>query len=198
MSIINLPPVAGTTPVSLAESMATAIVPDAGDLVGQAMRYALNCHEHTNHRYAGRAYATHLKMVYDYGRKYVHLLPVASRSSVLAACWTHDTIEDCRQSYNDVKAACGHEVAEITYALTTEKGRNRSERANSRYYEGIRATPFAAFVKVCDRLANVGFSTHHSTRMLSTYRGEQAAFRQELWAEDYRAMFEELENTLMS
>ena len=49
-------------------------------------------------------------------------------------------------------------AVEIVYALTNDKGRNRAERAGEKYYQGIRTTPYAPFVKLCDRLANITFS----------------------------------------
>ena len=49
-------------------------------------------------------------------------------------------------------------AAEIVYALTNEKGRTRAERAGVKYYEGIRAVPYAPMVKLADRMANVRFS----------------------------------------
>ena len=50
------------------------------------------------------------------------------------------------------------QVPEIVYALTNEKGRNRGERANDLYYQGIRQTKFASFIKMCDRLGNIQYT----------------------------------------
>ena len=49
-------------------------------------------------------------------------------------------------------------AAEIVYALTNDKGRTRQERAGEKYYAGIRETPYAPFMKLCDRLANMTYS----------------------------------------
>ena len=72
------------------------------------------------------------------------------------------------------------EVPEIVYALTNEKGRNRDERANERYYAGIRSVHFASFVKMCDRLANIRYTTlfYLTNRMLAVYRNEYPVFIQ--------------------
>ena len=51
---------------------------------------------------------------------------------------------------------------EIAYALTNEKGRTRAERANEKYYEGIRSTKYAPMVKYADRIANLRFSVMNS------------------------------------
>ena len=72
----------------------------------------------------------------------------------------HDSIEDARLTYNDViriaKRWMDDEQAliatEIVYALTNDKGRTRAERAGEKYYQGIRETAFAPFVKLSDRL----------------------------------------------
>ena len=76
-------------------------------------------------------------------------------------------------------------AAEIVYALTNEKGRTRAERAGVKYYEGIRATPYAPMVKLADRMANVRFSLRQTSdynhRMAGVYREEWPHFLASLW-----------------
>ena len=100
----------------------------------------------------------------------------------------HDSIEDARLSYNDVMRQARQLMTEeqalmgveIVYALTNDKGRTRAERAGEKYYKGIRETPYAPFVKLCDRLANVTYSCeadgHRGTRMKDVYKGEMHHF----------------------
>lgn len=165
----------------------------SSELVSKAREYATLKHFETNHKYDGQPYDVHLQMVYDFACKYVHLLPDNKTiSDVLAACWVHDVIEDCRQTYNDVKNVLGETVADIAYALTNEKGKNRKERANDKYYQGIRNTPFATYVKICDRLANVTYSKQHKGNMLNGYRKENDDFKKQLWSLAYQEMFDEL------
>jgi len=161
-----------------------------------AMRYATLCHERSNHLYDGKPYCHHLRMVARNAIKYVDLIPNADFNNVLGACWTHDVIEDCRQTYNDVLGATNETIAEITYALTNEKGKNRSQRANQAYYQGIINTPYAAFVKLCDRLANVQYSVETSSPMTEVYRREQRNFDSSLTTFGYEPMWRELENLL--
>jgi (p)ppGpp synthase/HD superfamily hydrolase len=142
----------------------------------KAFCYATECHASTNHLYDGRSYTYHLAIVEANANKFLHLIPEEDRHSVLATCWCHDVIEDTRQTYNDVKKATNEQVAEIVYALTNEKGRNRKERANDKYYRGIRQTPYATFVKLCDRIANVQHSISTKSRMLEMYQKEQQEF----------------------
>ena len=72
-------------------------------------------------------------------------------------------------------------ATEIVYALTNDKGRTREERAGEKYYQGIRVTPYAPFVKLCDRLANVTYSCsvdngRNGSRMREVYKGEMGKF----------------------
>jgi (p)ppGpp synthase/HD superfamily hydrolase len=89
-------------------------------------------------------------------------------------------IEDCRVSYNDVKQHLGEEAADIVYAVTNEKGKTRKERANTAYYQGIRETPGAIFVKLCDRIANVQYARMTTSRMFEMYKKENPHFTQML------------------
>jgi (p)ppGpp synthase/HD superfamily hydrolase len=98
------------------------------------------------------------------------------RTACLRAAWGHDLIEDTRNSYNDVMQVLGQEAADIIYAVSNEKGKNRKERANDKYYEGIRNTPGAVFVKLADRIANVQYSKMTQSRMFEMYKKENDHF----------------------
>ena len=167
------------------------------ELISNAKEYAILKHFETNHKYDGNPYDVHLQMVYDFACKYIHLLPNNRViSEVLAACWVHDVIEDCRETYNDVKNVLGERVADIAYALTNEKGKTRKERANDKYYEGIRNTPFADYIKICDRMANVKYSKDKGSRMIEVYRKENEEFKKQLWSLPVQEMFDELAGLL--
>lgn len=113
-------------------------------------------------------YSYHLSMVatatMQFGYEVVpdesYILPL------IFSAYFHDSIEDARQTYNDVMEiahkymtkAQASIAAEVVYALTNDKGRTRAERAGERYYAGIRKTPLAPFVKLCDRYANMNYS----------------------------------------
>lgn len=147
--------------------------------------YAINAHQSTNHLYDGNPYSVHLVMVVNYAQKYIHKIPELYRDDVINACWLHDTIEDTRNTYNDIKAISNEKVANIVYALTNEKGKNRKERANEKYYQGIVSEPYAKFVKLCDRLANAKYSVNTNSRMKDVYAKENDHFIGSLFAEDY-------------
>ena len=149
-------------------------------IIDKAQQYARQCHTQTNHTYNGKHYEFHLEMVFDFAVKYAHLVPENQRDNFLAAAWVHDVIEDCRETYANVLAATNKEVADLAYALTNEKGKTRSERANAKYYEGIKQVPYAVLLKVCDRLANLSYSIETSAKKTEMYVRENESFMQHL------------------
>ena len=166
------------------------------EIIKKAEKYARKVHKETNHKYDGGDYIVHLEMVVDVANGFKHLLPEEERDMVIASCWTHDVIEDCRETYNDVVNSTNKDVAEITYALTNEKGKNRKERANDKYYQGIRDTEFADFVKICDRIANILYSKIKKSRMFLKYKDEYPEFREKLYNPKYGDMFIHISNIL--
>ena len=148
-------------------------------------------HQSVNQLYGeGLPYSYHLDMVVSNVREFGHLV-CAGPDDVLPLVfggYFHDSIEDARQTYNDVmhiaRMLMTEEQAligtEIVYARTNDKGRTRAERAGEAYYRGIRQTPYAPFVKLCDRLANITFTCSSedssNARMKQVYKGEMPHF----------------------
>lgn len=163
-------------------------------------------HDNTNHMYDKYLpYSFHLRMVDRAAQQFEHLLDdtkdmqtgksreilegsrigfVSLRMACRKAAWGHDIIEDTRTSYNDAVNHLGKDAADIVYAVTNEKGKNRSERANDKYYEGIVATPGAVFVKLCDRIANVQYGKMTGSSMYDKYKKENANFVTKLEGDD--------------
>jgi (p)ppGpp synthase/HD superfamily hydrolase len=157
-------------------------------------QWCIDQHRNTNHFYdTYLPYEFHLRMVNQVAQDYRHLLDndkdyytgepivnpiiqVSLAKACMLATWGHDLIEDTRVSYNDVKEHLGQEAADIVYAVTNEKGKNRKERGGIKYYEGIRQTPGAVFVKLCDRIANVQYSKMTKSRMFEMYKKENESF----------------------
>lgn len=144
-------------------------------------------HRNTNHWYDKYLpYEFHLRMVVQVANDFMHLIPDSNdgqdsfRNHIILASWGHDLIEDTRVSYNDVKEQLGLTAADIVYAVTNDKGKNRKERAGDKYYEGIRNTPGAVFVKLCDRIANVQYSKMTKSRMFEMYKQENKHFTESL------------------
>lgn len=138
-------------------------------VIEEIRQSAWDLHNSVGQTYGDRLpYGHHLDMVVNELRRYAHLV-VSSEDDVLPLFfggYYHDSIEDARLTYNDLlriaKQWMSEEQArmatEIVYALTNDKGRTREERAGEHYYEGIRQTPYAPLVKLCDRMANVSHS----------------------------------------
>jgi (p)ppGpp synthase/HD superfamily hydrolase len=167
------------------------------DPISIAREYAYKCHHHTNHLYDGQPYSAHLEMVVAMAHKYINLIDQNKREDVISACYCHDTIEDTRQTYSDVVRNTNTFVADLVYAVTNEKGRTRKERADDRYYAGIRDMgKEAVFVKMCDRLANVSYSKSSGGKMLDLYRSENPDFEGRLYRDDLQPMFADLQELL--
>lgn len=143
-------------------------------------------HADVNQHYDEKPYFYHLDKV---GRIVVkYLQEIVERKEdilpVMFGAYFHDTIEDARLTYNDVMKIAKEYMdnkqallaTEIVYALTNEKGRNRHERANEKYYFGIRVIPYAPLVKAADRLANYNYAKETKSRMVSCYQKEMDYF----------------------
>lgn len=161
-----------------------------------AKKFAIKAHKSVHQKYSGKPYSYHLKMVRYYAFKYKHLIPENNLPLVLAGCWVHDCIEDARITYNDILKVLGKDIAEIAYALTNDKGSTRIERAGENYYKGINETTYAGFIKICDRLANIKHGYDNKSSMLEKYRKEHHNFKEKLYFEPYKPMFDELEQLL--
>lgn len=155
---------------------------------------AAQCHAAVNQTYGGYLpYEFHLRLTVSYAARFVAALGLteaAELETVFAAAAFHDTLEDARLSYNDLVRLLTElkereglalnvaEAVEAVYALTNDKGRTRAERAGEKYYAGIRATKYAPFLKMCDRLANLRYATLNfpPQRMAAVYREEMPHF----------------------
>ena len=166
----------------------------------EIIEYATRAHAKTNHFYdGGIPYTYHLRKTAQFAEHYILLIEHDIREQVIAACYCHDIIEDARQSYNDVfKETESDLVADIVYAVTNDKGKNRAERAGFKYYEGIRNQVGATFVKLCDRLANL----HHAVetdnyKMIKIYSTEMPSFLESVISIDSKEHYKIMTDHLM-
>ncbi len=157
------------------------------------IEWCIDQHRKTNHFYdTYLPYEFHLRMVVQVCKEFANIYP-NQWSDLELACWGHDLIEDARVSYNDCKQVLGVYVADIIYAVSNEKGKNRQERANDKYYEGIRNTEGATYVKMCDRIANIQYSKLTKSKMFEMYKKENKQFVQQLYSDGYIVMFDYLD-----
>lgn len=162
------------------------------DAFGQIAHDAAYLHRYQS--YDHYPYSYHLSKVAEIAKKYWSFYGDEPKlhEALWMAAWFHDTIEDVPSyTYNDVfqyarkffgenEPIYPRMVAEIVYACTTEKGKNRKERSNDKYYQGIRDTGYAPFIKACDRLANMTYASHVQSKMDKTYRKELPDFLQKI------------------
>lgn len=158
------------------------------DLYETIRSTAAELHKDVNQTYGDKPYVYHLDMVAEFAMHFGHLVCESETdiAKIIFGSYFHDVIEDTRNTYNDVLKIAKRfftyqedalHATEIVYALTNEKGRNRAERENDKYFEGLRAVKFAPFVKMCDRLANINYSKNEGeARMFKCYRKESQDF----------------------
>ena len=160
-------------------------------LISEMRKEAHQLHADVNQTYDKvHPYGYHLDMVAGAVQKYGFLVCAVEDDVVplFFGAYYHDAMEDARQTYNDIRRLACHFMSEdqaymateIVYALTNDKGRTRAERAGEKYYQGIRETPYAPFVKLADRLANITYSFSHASKgnvhMKEVYQSELPHF----------------------
>ena len=170
-----------------------------------------------NQKYDEFPYSHHLDSVETIGNIYMHLIPddlieqeyvhhhrnASLRDVVRYGLISHDSIEDARLTYNDIftvahkylknRKAAGM-VADIVYCVTDEKGKNRKERKNDKYYRELKANKLAIFVKLCDIAANTTFSKTSGSSMYKKYKSEFPSLKEKLYLEEYKELFNHIEN----
>jgi hypothetical protein len=108
------------------------------------------------------------------------ITPNTEYENILDACYGHDMIEDARITYNDILSMSNRKVADIIYACTEEKGKNRSERHNNKYFEELLKNKSAVFVKCCDIAANSLYSLTTNSSMYNKYSEEWPKFKTQI------------------
>lgn len=160
---------------------------DIKDKIQKARQYAMDAHSAVGQTFDGKPYIFHLDLasafsdIFSSTLNYVYSVAVKNRgydfypdfvTDVIAAVYLHDAIEDAHKTYNDIKQIFGQNIAELVFAVTNNKGRSRKDRANEEYYNGIKATFGATFIKHCDRLANMAYSNYSGSGMAEAYKKE--------------------------
>jgi (p)ppGpp synthase/HD superfamily hydrolase len=142
----------------------------------EAKSYFTNLHDvECNQKYnKNLPYSFHLEMVAKQADKYQHHIPSDNPyyNAVWAGIWGHDSIEDARLTYNDVKEKFGEIAADIVYLCTEFKGKTRAERKPTEFYLQLRENDLATFVKLCDIMANTKFSLLTNSSMFNKYKAE--------------------------
>jgi (p)ppGpp synthase/HD superfamily hydrolase len=121
-------------------------------------------------------YSFHLEMVNAQADLFNHIplfkYDEQTHLNIRIAIYGHDSIEDARLSYNDIKIEFNEDVAEMIYLCTENKGRNRADRKDITFYTELSKNKPAVFVKLCDLIANVKFSLLTNSSMFNKYESE--------------------------
>lgn len=155
-------------------------------------------HHNVRQRYDNKyPYYYHIKMVTSFITKFKSVLSEEDYKLAFKGGCGHDLIEDCRLTYNDVKTLYGVEVADIVYACTELKGRNRKERHGSPYVKGLQKLRLGAYVKMSDITANMTMGSMTGSRMLPMYQKDYPKTKENLYLEEFKNIFDYIEGHLL-
>lgn len=127
-------------------------------------------------------YSFHLKMVRAQFEVFKNLLSFEEQEIAAAGCAGHDLIEDARENFNSVLNKAldsgfsnpeAHKIANIVILCTEfSRGKSRAERKPDEFYIALQGDKLAAFVKLCDIIANSLFSCLSNSSMFEKYKKE--------------------------
>jgi (p)ppGpp synthase/HD superfamily hydrolase len=162
--------------------------------INEARDYFYHLHDvECNQKYSNNLpYSFHLDLVGKQADLFKKYIPFDDPyySAVWIGVYGHDSIEDARVSYNQIKDMFGELSAEIIFLCTEYKGRSRAERKPDQFYIELKENDLAVFVKLCDIIANSKFSLLTNSTMFEKYKSEyKNKVRKYLFSENYRDMF---------
>lgn len=173
-------------------------VTDDEKIIAKARLFALTTHHKVGQKYDKKyPYYYHLVMVTNNAIRFSHLLSNEDRLIVILGALFHDLVEDARLTYNDVKELYGVEVADVVFACTELRGKNRSERHGPEYIKGLQESRLGTYVKICDIIANMTMGLRTGSSMLKKYRKEYPHTRENLFRQEFEELFLTLERDLL-
>jgi (p)ppGpp synthase/HD superfamily hydrolase len=153
------------------------------ELIQKAKDYAERVHTAARCKYGedNEPYMVHLNAVYGWTCEHskVFTNPI-DHENTCAAAYTHDTIEDAQQTYNDVKGATSVEVADITLAVTDVHAENRMLRFLSTIPKTVKDYR-ALVLKVCDIGANSYYGKDVKNSMYKKYQKEWIGYKRAIF-----------------
>ena len=153
--------------------------------------YAQRCYDEANCEYGmGQNYFVHIDMVIENLLKYCRVFTsVEDATNTLYAGFTHDLMEDAKQTWNDINKVCGKEIADITLSVTDVPAENRLMKHLLTMGKTVRDHR-AIILKMADMLANATYSRDTGSSMYKKYVAEyeyrRPIFQMALaWHKDY-------------
>lgn len=152
-------------------------------IILKAREYAKTVHNAARCKYGenDEPYIVHLNAVFEWVCDYEECFKKYKDSIYTsAAAYTHDTLEDAQQTYNDVKKETSKEVADITLAVTDVHAENRMLRFLLTVPKIIRDHR-ALVLKICDIGANASYGKGVKNSMYKKYQKEWIEYKREIF-----------------
>lgn len=122
-----------------------------------------------NCRYDNNEYIYHIDMVINFLTKYILVFKNSKDAeNTLIAALYHDSIEDAKQSYNDILEIIGKDAADVVLAVTDVLAENRLMKHLLTMGKTV-MNYRAIILKMCDILANVTYSKASGSSMYKKY-----------------------------
>jgi hypothetical protein len=133
---------------------------------------AKNFHDKANCEYDNQNYVIHLDMVAESVSKYKQVfIKPKDYLTALNAAYFHDTIEDAKLTFNDIKKVSNRRVAQVVLAVTDVHEENRLLRHLFTMGKTVKDY-IAIVVKMADMRANALYSKSHGSSMYNKYLAE--------------------------
>jgi (p)ppGpp synthase/HD superfamily hydrolase len=159
--------------------------------------YAQKCYDDANCKYGNENYFTHILMVESFAIKYKDVFILAEDSyNTLCSTYTHDTIEDAKQTYNDIMRVAGKDIADITLAVTDVHAENRLMRHLLTMHKTVKDHR-AIILKLCDILANATYSKETKSSMYPRYV-EEYPYRKAIFKTALKWYSKQLNNEVLN
>lgn len=157
----------------------------------EAINYFTNLHDVVcNQKYNNvLPYSFHLRAVEANFYRWRHLIRTDEEFIAFVGCWGHDSIEDARLTFNDLKDKYGQRAAEVIFLCSEMRGRNRQERKSDQFYKELSVDHIAVFVKLCDIAANMMFGLLTKSDMFIKAKAEYPGIREKLYRVEYDEIF---------
>ena len=119
--------------------------------IAHAAAWAAEKHEGQYRKGSGAPYIVHPKGVF----KLLKSVGIKDKTLLLAS-WLHDTIEDTKTTYNDIKNEFSKEVADVVKQLTSDsKEIDRLGKPKYLFDKMVKMTDNGLVIKLADRLHNL-------------------------------------------
>ena len=142
----------------------------------EARAFAVGAHAAVGQKYGDEPYQAHL----DHVVRVLRHFGFGSDSTLLAAAYLHDVVEDTKVTIEQVEAFFMPDIAGLVDAVTDRLGPSRTSRKLATYARIQRSNnPYAAVLKLADRIANCEASVGNA-KLRRMYEQEHPMFREAL------------------